>query len=95
MTEALIGIVVGVAVALAAQVIAYVFDRRKEKQEKRRQREAVLALLHHEVAHHRDRYQQLLAWAQESMDKGGPAHTGYGYEGVRTDAYEKGCFKWQ
>ena len=89
MTEALVGIIVGVAVALAAQLISYLFDRGKVEQERRRRKEAVLTLLWHEVEHHRRGYERLMSWAQESVNKGGPAHTGYGYERVRTDVYEK------
>ncbi len=89
MSDALIGIIVGVTVALAAQVISYFFDRRTDRQEKRQQREAVLSLLYHEVDNHRGNYQHLLSWAQESIDKGGPEHTGYSYEKIRNDAYEK------
>jgi hypothetical protein len=89
MTDALIGIIVGVTVALAGQVISYIFDRKKGSEEKHRQTDAVLRLLHRELEHHRDRYQGLLAWVQESIGKVGPAHTGYSYERIRTDAYEK------
>ena len=89
MTEALIGIIVGVTVALAAQLISFVSDRHKEKQEKRQQRQAVLRLLYLEVDNHRGNYQHLLSWAQESIDKGGPEHTGYSYEKIRNDAYER------
>jgi len=33
MSEIVVGIVAGVVVALASQVISYLFDRRKERQE--------------------------------------------------------------
>jgi hypothetical protein len=69
-------------------VISYILERKKDSEEKHRQTNAVLRLLHRELEHHRGRYQGLLTWVQESIDKGGPAHTGYSYERIRTDAYE-------
>jgi len=89
MTEALIGIVVGVAVALAAQVISFVSDRHKQKQAKRGQREAVLKLLHHEVEHHRGFYKFLDTSFQRKIEEYGLEHTGYSYAIVQADAYEK------
>ena len=89
MTEAIVGIIVGVTVALAAQVISYVSERCRNEQEKRRQREAVLKLLHHEVEHHRGFYEFLDSSFQRKIEEHGLEHTGYSYAIIQADAYEK------
>lgn len=89
MNEAIIGIVVGVAVALIGQIISYVSDRLKINREEHWQAKAVIALLRNEVECHKGIYEHHILWADESIKKGGPEHTGYSYEKVETDAYDK------
>jgi len=89
MSETIVGIVAGVVVALASQVISYLFDRRKERREEGQREEAVLALLRHEVENHQHGYEHYIPWAQESIEKGGPEYTGYSYARAKTDVYDK------
>ena len=89
MSETAVGIVAGVVVALASQVISYLFDRLKKRQEEERREEAVLTLLRHEVENHRHGYEHYIPWAQESIEKGGPEYTGYSYARAKTDVYDK------
>jgi len=89
MSETLVGIVAGVVVALASQVISYLFDRRKERRKEGQREEAVLTLLRHEVENHQHGYEQYIPWAQESIEKGGPEYTGYSYARAKTDVYDK------
>jgi hypothetical protein len=89
MSEIVVGIVAGVVVALASQVISHLFDRRKKRQEEDRREKAVLALLRHEVEHHQHLYEHHIPWAEESIEKGGPEHTGYSYSRAKTDVYDK------
>lgn len=89
MTEALIGIIVGTTVALIAQVLAYVFAWYKERREARRRGQDVTSLLRHEIQGHRSLYRHHLAWAEASIEKGGPEHTGYSYERATTRVYDQ------
>ncbi len=89
MDDVAVGIIVGVVVALAGQVIATVADRIKERREEQRRAKAVVRLLRHEVEGHRALYEHHLAWAQESIAKGGEGYTGYSYQGAKTDAYDR------
>ena len=84
-----IAVVAGVVVALASQVISYLFDRFKKWREECRREKAVLALLRHEVENHQHGYEHYIPWAQESIEKGGPEYTGYSYARAKTDVYDK------
>jgi hypothetical protein len=86
--EAAIGIVVGVAVALASQFISYVFDIFKEKRKERRQASVVLSLLYHELSFHKSRYEHLLKHADEKIAREGEEATDYSYTPIQTTAYE-------
>jgi hypothetical protein len=89
MNEATTGIIVGVVVALAGQMIAYISDQIKNRRKEKRRARAVITLLRHEVEYHRATYEHHLLWVQESIEKGGEEHTEYSYEGAKTDAYDK------
>lgn len=89
MAEITVGVIVGVIVALAGQLIVYLSNRIRDRIEERRRARDVIRLLRHEVEHHLAQYEHHLHWIQESIEKGGEAHTGYSYEGVKTDAYDK------
>jgi len=89
MSEIVVGIVAGVVVALSSQVISHLFDRCKKRQEEDRRQKAVLALLRHEVEQHQHLYEHHIPWAEESIEKGGPEHTGYSYSRAKTDVYAK------
>ena len=88
MNEAMVGVVVGAAVALIGQVLSYVAYLLKERREKKKRAGEVLALLRHEVESHRTTYQHHLQWVQESVRKGGEERTGYSYQKVKTNAYD-------
>jgi hypothetical protein len=89
MNEAAIGIVVGVAVALASQFVSYVFENFKDKQKERHQARIVLSMLYHELSYHKGRYEHLLKWAEEKIAQEGPRAEGYSYTPIQTIAYER------
>ena len=88
-SETIVGVVAGVVVALASQVISYLFDRLKKWQEERRREKAVLTLLRHEVENHQHGYEMHIPLAQQCIDEKGPEHTGYRYAKAKTDVYDK------
>ena len=89
MTEIVIGVAVGAAVAIIGQLIAFLFDLIKQKENERRKSEAVVKLLLQELTAHQTLYEHLLPWVDESIAKGGEQYTGYSYQPARTEAYEK------
>lgn len=89
MSETLVGIIVGAAVALIGQILSYLSERLKKREEERRLAKYVIALLRYEIESHQNLYKHHLAWVQESIGKGGTEHTDYSYERANIDAYEK------
>jgi len=89
MTETLIGIAVGVAVALMGQLIAYLFDLLKRNREEKRLARSVLRLMLQELTAHLTLYQHHLELAKQSIQEKGEAHTLYSYQPFSTAAYDK------
>ena len=89
MNETLIGIAVGVAVALMSQLIAYVFDLIKRNREEKRLARAVIRLLLQELATHLALYKHHLKGAEQSIQESGEEHTGYSYQPLLTDVHDK------
>ena len=89
MTETLIGITVGIAVALMSQLIAYLFDLMKRNREEKRLARAVLRLLLQELATHLALYEHHLTGAEQSIQENGEDHTGYSYQPLPTDVHDK------
>ena len=88
MNEAVVGVVVGVAVALIGQMFSYISYLFKEKREENKRAREVITLLYHEVESHSRTYQHHLLWVQESVEKGGEEHKDYSYQRVKTSAYD-------
>lgn len=89
MSEMLIGVVVGTAVALIGQFIAAVSAHLTQKQKDQKRAKAVVKLLLQELSAHETLYNHHLALAEESINQKGVAHTHYSYQPVATDAYDK------
>ena len=89
MNEAAIGIVVGVAVALASQFIAFLFGHFQGKREEQKQAGIVLSLLYHELSYHKGYYEHLLKHAEEKIAREGEEATEYSYTPIQTVAYER------
>jgi hypothetical protein len=88
MNDAAIGIVVGVAVALASQFLSYLFERCKDKRKESRQARIVLTLLYNELLYHRGRYERLIKFADEKIAQEGSEAKDYSYTPIQTIAYE-------
>jgi uncharacterized coiled-coil protein SlyX len=89
MSETLIGIAVGTAVALIGQLIAALSAHLTQKQKDKKRAKAVVKLLLQELSAHETLYEHHLALAEESINQKGVAHSHYSYQPVATDAYDK------
>ena len=89
MDDAVVGIIVGSAVALIGQMLSYVSHLFRKNREENRKAKEVLTLLRHELESHRSLYQHHLQWARESKEQAGEEHAGYSYQRAGTSVYDQ------
>jgi hypothetical protein len=87
MTTAAIGVLVGVTVALASQIISYLFSIRKISRAEKKQKQALVRLLYYEIKSHKA-FCEAFAVKIETT----PRQRIGAYHTLRTDVYEKALF---